>query len=574
MLNKKKKTRKMSIIAKQMILTSVVVWVSICIIVGIITVTRRNDMVEMAIEECISVSKLLAEDIDSDKLIQINSSEGDCIEYLELQNQLNEHMNNGHIQYLYTIWTDGRNVYYGVDGDKEETCAFGEKFGNYEEYEEVFNGNIQSDDNYVDYDGECLISSYIPLLNENGEVEGVLACDFDASDVKAKVMKAWYWLFAWATMGTLLASGSLFLIVSGTVKKISVLTDKVDELVSSNGDLTKEIDITTGDEVELLSDSINTLMKYIREVVVHIAGNSKNLEESSQFMLDKANVAQDKITDISATMEEMSAGMEETSAALHQVNDNISGASEAIGSIYETARTNSEVAQNTVNEASIVYADAVQKRKESQEKARVMAQIVHEKIEQSKSVERVNDLTADILNIASQTNLLALNASIEAAHAGEFGKGFAVVATEIGKLAQSSSAAAEQIKKVNAEVLSAVNDLANEAQTMISFMDEVAMQGYEQLLVTSGEYKQNMEDVSNSMLEFASQCEVLEQNTQNIAEAVSSVNIAVEESAKGITMVTEASVDLNTTINDVQELATTNSDISKSLDTEVNKFKY
>lgn len=574
MFKKKNKTRKQSIVFKQMMLTGAVVWLSICIIVGIITNTRRNDMVEMAIEECISVATLLANYIDIDQVTNINVTQGDCDEYLELQDQLNASMNNGHIKYIYTLWTDRKNVYYGVDGDKEETCAFGEIFGEFKDYEKVFDGEIQSDENYVNYDGEYLISAYIPLLNENGEVEGVLACDFSADDVRAKVLKAWYWLFAWATIGTLLASGSLFLIVKGTVKKILILTDKVDELVSSNGDLTKSIDITSGDEVELLSDSINALMKYIREVVINIAHNSHELEESSQYMLEQTHIAKDKITDISAAMEEMSAGMEETSASLHQINENINDASNAIGVIYGSAKTNSEAAQTTMNEASVVYEDAIHKRNESKEKAKAMAEIVNEKIEQSKAVEHINDLTAEILNIAAQTNLLSLNASIEAAHAGDAGRGFAVVAGEIGKLAKNSSEAAEQIKKVNAEVLTAVNDLAKEAQVMITFMDEIAMQGYEQLLVTSGEYKQNMENVNNTMLEFASQCEVLEQSANQVAEAVDAVNIAVEESTKGITMVTESSVDLNTTITDVYDLATNNSDIAKSLDGEVNKFKY
>ena len=67
-------------------------------------------------------------------------------------------------------------------------------------------------------------------------------------------------------------------------------------------------------------------------------------------------------------------------------------------------------------------------------------------IEDSKSVERVNELTGEILNISSQTNLLALNASIEAARAGEAGKGFAVVADEIRQLADSSRDTANNIQ--------------------------------------------------------------------------------------------------------------------------------
>ena len=82
-------------------------------------------------------------------------------------------------------------------------------------------------------------------------------------------------------------------------------------------------------------------------------------------------------------------------------------------------------------------------------------------IEESRQIDSINNLTADILKIAGQTNLLALNASIEAARAGESGRGFAVVADEIRVLADNSTQTANNIKKISAGVIGAVNKLAD-----------------------------------------------------------------------------------------------------------------
>ena len=202
-----------------------------------------------------------------------------------------------------------------------------------------------------------------------------------------------------------------------------------------------------------------------------------------------------------------------------------------------------------------------------------MAQTVNEKIERSKAVEEISELTAEIINITDQTNLLALNASIEAARAGEAGRGFAVVADEIGKLASNSAQAAGEIRRVSVEVISAVNELAQEAEAMLSFMEKTAMAGYEKLLVTSEEYRKNVGDMNGMMEHFATESGQLRESIDNIKEAIEAVNIAVEESTRGITNVAETSVNLTSGVADIGTEAEANMGVAARLNAEVNRFK-
>jgi methyl-accepting chemotaxis protein len=202
-----------------------------------------------------------------------------------------------------------------------------------------------------------------------------------------------------------------------------------------------------------------------------------------------------------------------------------------------------------------------------------MAASVEEKIQQSQAVEQINQMTQKIISIASQTNLLALNASIEADRAGEAGRGFAVVATEIGDLASDSQKAAAEIQGVSAEVIRAVNALAEEAKSLMAFVEDTTMAGYNNLVPISEDYRGSAENVDDMMGRFADASSQIRGDIDRIRNSTESVNSAVEEVARSVSQVAEESVQISERLKELDTEAEGSNRIAGSLNVEVNKFK-
>lgn len=571
----KQKTRKMSVRTKILLPASALI-VVVCLILGVTSYLRiQEGLVDMGIEEADMAASVALKVIDGD---MIRALEPGCEEgggYRVLLSSMRDIQKSCGIAFLYTLYTDGSQVYYGVDTDETEgQSPVGEVFEvPYAELADVFAGQAYVQD-YIDSteDGD-LISVYKPIVDSTGKIVGVLGCDYDASTVIVRqntILKQMVVIAAICLVAALIV---LSLIVGTITRSLRMVDRKIYDLVHNEGDLTQKLVIRTGDELELIADNVNALLEYIRKIMLNIAGNSVQLNSSSQNVVQNISNAEVNITDVSATMEEMSAAMEETNASLNQINEAIGEIYHAIEAISVSAGQGRDSSDETMEKAAQIYTEAQEEQRRAKTLAQELEASVNEKIEKSKAVEEISTLTADIISITEQTNLLALNASIEAARAGEAGKGFAVVADEIGKLASDSAKAATQIQKVSAQVIGAVNELAQRAEEMLHFLDETAMNGYEKLLETSGNYRNDVGNMNEMMQEFAHESELLKQNIDGIKEAIAAVNIAVEESAKGVTNVTEMSVDLTASVGDIGNEANSNMDIANQLNLEVNKFK-
>ena len=571
----KRKTRKLSIRTK-LLLPVAIMFLASCIAMGIPWYQNVElNMVRMGVEQARIAASMAALEIDDDKLSNLSPGCEDTQIYQDLLSALRYIQKEYDLAYLYFLYTDGSNVYYGVDADaSEDQAKYGDLFSSsYAEMSGVFNGESYVQE-YVDFSADIpVISVYEPVLTNDGRVIGVIGSDYDATKVVERMDRNLRQIVLTGVFGIIVSCLIVGSIIGKITKNLRIVDQKIFDLVHNEGDLTQSLQINTGDEMELIAENVNTLLAHIREIMLNISGNATDLNNSSREMEQNVSTAEVNVTDVSATMEEMSAAMEETSASIHQVNESIDDVYVAVENISASAYEGKESSKEIMEKADAIYQNATAEQEKARDLAKDMADVVNDKIEKSKAVEEISILTENIISITEQTNLLALNASIEAARAGDAGKGFAVVADEIGKLANNSAEAAAEIQRVSSVVVDSVGDLAKKAEEMLVFLDETAMKGYEKLLETSGSYYNDVDSMSRMMQTFADESGQVKSRIDEIKQAVHGVNNAVEDSAKGITSVTEMSVNLKSSISDIEGKAVDNRSIAEQLNIEVAKFK-
>lgn len=535
----------------------------------------EQDMVAMGVDQAKTAARMALRVVDGDRIAGLAPGDEETQEYKDCVQELQGIMEECKIEYLYTLYVENNNVYYGIDADpSEDKCYIGDEFEEtYELLKPVFMGEEFTQD-YIDYtESGDLITSYVPIKDSNGNVVAILGSDYNAQTVVERLQESKQSTIVMVLVG--LAAGIILLgiVTTQILKKLQLVNQTIYDLANSDGDLSKTLEIKSGDEMELIANNVNDMLQFIREIMVKVSQSSTQLNEASQTMVEELTSAGESITDVSSTMEEMSATMEETTASLNQVSVAIEEVYERINHISQKASQGNQMAGEIQSRAVRIYRNADGEQNKAKQLAKEMEAAVKEKIEKSKAVSEINILTENIIEITDQTNLLALNASIEAARAGEAGKGFAVVAGEIGNLASSSAAAAGKIKQVSQEVITAVEELAGEAEQMIQFIEENVMNGYGNLIATSEEYQKAAADIHTMMQQFAEDSTKIEDAINHIKEVVQTVSVAAEETAKGVTNIAEATTDITGNMGGIQEKADYNMHIARRLARQMDKFQ-
>lgn len=351
------------------------------------------------------------------------------------------------------------------------------------------------------------------------------------------------------------------------------LTGIVKKIEDNHGDLTERIHTKSKDEIGQLVEGINGFMDQLQMLMQKIQQESSNIMSSTDEVMGQVGESNQSAMNVSAATQQLAASMEEVAATLEQIAKGSTMMLQQVKTMDQSAQEGSANVLNIRNRARDMKVEAETSKANAIDIFREVGTSLKQAVGESKSVEKINVLTGNILDIASQTNLLALNASIEAARAGEAGKGFAVVADEIRELADNSRETASNIQEISDLVTAAVNQLAAEASKMLEFVNSDVVRDYDKFVNIIVQYEQDADEINNILKEFAGQAAEMADTMNAMDEGIGNIAVTVDESAKGVSGVAEDATQLVGAIAMIQEETEHNQAISKELAGEVRRFE-
>lgn len=351
------------------------------------------------------------------------------------------------------------------------------------------------------------------------------------------------------------------------------LASIVEKIENNHGDLTERIQTKSQDEIGQLVQGINVFMDQLQKLMKKLKDESSKIMVSVGEVSEQVDESNKNAMNVSAATEELAASMEEIAATLDQIAKGSNDVLTQVQNMDQSAQSGSENVSNIKKRARDMKTETESSKSAAITMFTEVGSTLEQAVEESRSVEQINALTGNILDIASQTNLLALNASIEAARAGEAGKGFAVVADEIRVLADNSRETASNIQEISQLVTAAVNRLADAASDMLAYVKSDVVKDYDSFVKIAGQYEMDANEMDAILTDFAEKAALMAETMENMNEGINNISVTVDESATGVTGVAEDATQLVNAISRIQEQTEENQVISKELDVEVQRFE-
>lgn len=322
---------------------------------------------------------------------------------------------------------------------------------------------------------------------------------------------------------------SVIIIKSITIP-INKVTQKLQEISQSSGDLTQRINYESKDEIGQLSGSFDSFIGKLQGIISEVAVSAEMIAESGEQLNNAAVLTTQSLEDTSNIIANIAEGTADEAATAQETTASLSEAarfSQATAIASKNTTNNSKRAKEAAEKGAVKISEVVSSITNIAASSKEVSLIINELEESSK---KIGDIIKIITSISEQTNLLALNAAIEAARAGEAGKGFNVVAEEIRKLADESNNAAREISELVKEnqfkSASAVNSVG-EVEKKVSLGVTKATEVGESI----SNIIENVQHIVNEIEQIEDANEQQAQTTKEIEKAIGNIAATSNEIA-------------------------------------------
>lgn len=354
-----------------------------------------------------------------------------------------------------------------------------------------------------------------------------------------------------------------------TQKEINGIIVNID---NKKGDLTQRVTPINNAEVDAVGKGINVFMTKLQAIFKAVVTNSARMERVVDDVRQSVQTSNSSVSDLSALTEELSATMQDISENASVINTNTDNVAKEVELIAEKTDELTGYTKDMKAHAQSMESVARTNMELTDRKVSEILEVLQKAIEDSNSVKQVNSLTNDILNIASQTNLLALNASIEAARAGEAGRGFAVVASEISQLAAASQEAANNIQRINAVVTNSVTNLSDNANGLVSYINDSILPEFERFVESGVEYNDKASFIEGTMTDFKEKTDSLKQSMLEISSSINTISHAINEGVNGVVSAADSTQLIVEDMDNISHKMDENYEIADSLKKETSIF--
>lgn len=354
-----------------------------------------------------------------------------------------------------------------------------------------------------------------------------------------------------------------------TQKEINGIIVNID---NKKGDLTQRVTPINNAEVDAVGKGVNVFMTKLQAIFKAVVTNSARMERVVDDVRQSVQTSNSSVSDLSALTEELSATMQDISENASVINTNTDNVAKEVELIAEKTDELTGYTKDMKAHAQSMESVARTNMESTDRKVSEILEVLQKAIEDSNSVKQVNSLTNDILNIASQTNLLALNASIEAARAGEAGRGFAVVASEISQLAAASQEAANNIQRINAVVTNSVTNLSDNANGLVSYINDSILPEFERFVESGVEYNDKASFIEGTMTDFKEKTDSLKQSMLEISSSINTISHAINEGVNGVVSAADSTQLIVEDMDNISHKMDENYEIADSLKKETSIF--